>query len=152
MVTVYYEDPHMNARIMNSAVKHSCWGVTKRHESAFRVYAAARLQRKIAHAERSHPRAHISATESALPEGDSERAASQGEDGMGSNESAGGSLRRDSCSSVGEGSVTGMEWSYAQMRECVKSGGCEGHAGSGRWRRRGAIATAAIFFAAKFLG
>lgn len=146
MVTVYYEDPHMNARIMNSAVKHSCWGVTKRHESAFRVYAAARLQRKVAHAERSLPSLHTSLSEGALQEVNSEWAASHGEVETCSMDPAGGNLRRNSCSSVSEGS----EWSYTQMRARVETGGRDGN--TARWRRRGAVATAAIFFAAKFLG
>jgi hypothetical protein len=43
MVTVYFEDPKIHPRIMNSAVRHSLWRFTKRHNAAFRVYTAAHL-------------------------------------------------------------------------------------------------------------
>ena len=41
MVTVYFEDPKIHPRLMNSAVRHSLWRFTKRHDAAFRVYTAA---------------------------------------------------------------------------------------------------------------
>ena len=43
MVTVYYETSKVHPRLMNSAIRHSLWRFTKRHDAAFRACAAARI-------------------------------------------------------------------------------------------------------------
>ncbi len=43
MVTVYFEDSKVHSRVINSAVRHSLWRFTKRHDAAFRAWAAAQL-------------------------------------------------------------------------------------------------------------
>ena len=43
MVTVYFEDSKVHPRLINSAVRHSLWRFTKRHDAAFRAWAAAQL-------------------------------------------------------------------------------------------------------------
>jgi len=48
MVTVYFEDSKVHSRVMNSAVRHSLWRFTRRHDAAFRSWAAAQLWRPTA--------------------------------------------------------------------------------------------------------
>ena len=43
MITVYFEDSKVHPRLLNSAVQHSLWRFTKRHDAAFRAWSVAQL-------------------------------------------------------------------------------------------------------------
>ena len=149
MLTVYFEDPHINARLVNGAVKHSLWGFNKRHEAAFRVYAAARQQQ---HAARARSAVAVPANCAPVPpqescgppEALSASAADVNIDETRAAASAAGPARQESDS---EGEAA-QHLSYAAMRAQLQSrDACA--PGENKWRRRAAVATA--FIAARLL-
>ena len=68
MVTVYFEDSKVHPRLMNSAVRHSLWRFTKRHDAAFRAWSAPQLGQSTADPVCTEQEAHIrSAATQELP-------------------------------------------------------------------------------------
>ena len=139
MVTVYFEDPKIHPRLMSSAVRHSLWRFTKRHNAAFRTYTAARLgQLAPGQLPGSNDEAGSSRSDNALSCSKMGACASAAprRDGADRDDSCSASAQRQLLSPHGVLRGVSGEPSYAGMRTLLHSqrSGSDGRARPQRWR------------------